>query len=55
MRFNWMSLEMILIPFALLLMPEYLIAAKCVAVFAFMVFVAKIAYMTYKEIENERL
>lgn len=55
MRFNWMALEMVLIPLAILLMPEYLVAAKCVAVFAFMVFVAKIAYMTYREMENERL
>ena len=55
MRFNWIALEMILIPLAILLMPEYLIAAKCVAVFAFTVFVAKIAYMGYKEMENERL
>lgn len=55
MRFNWIALEMILIPLAILLMPEYLVVAKCVAVFAFMVFVAKIAYTTYKEMENERL
>lgn len=55
MRFNWMALEMILIPLAILLMPEYLVVAKCVAVFAFMVFAAKIAYMVYREMENERL
>ena len=55
MRFNWMSLEMILIPFALLLMPEHVFVAKCVTVLAFAVFIAKIAYAGYKEMENERL
>lgn len=55
MRFNWMCLEMFLIPLALLLMPDHLFAGKCVAVVALMVFTAKIAYSVYKEMENERL